>query len=142
MIVEFLCWTFFLYWIHRLAHRSWIAKIHLCHHRYVNSQLSPMSWHWTNLVLFNDNWESTIDLWITEVLPTLMFSYVTGAWWISGFYYLWAALIQESIEHNINFNVFLLTSGKWHMIHHRENKNFGLFFPIWDLVFNTYKHVN
>jgi sterol desaturase/sphingolipid hydroxylase (fatty acid hydroxylase superfamily) len=93
------------------------------------------------LFLFNDNWTSTFDLWITEVVPTLVFSWVTGYWWISVFYYLWAALVQETIEHNPKFNIYpYLTSGKWHLIHHRDTTyNYGLFFPIWDILFKTHK---
>jgi sterol desaturase/sphingolipid hydroxylase (fatty acid hydroxylase superfamily) len=44
-------------------------------------------------------------------------------------------------EHDEQFNIPLLTSGKWHMIHHRSKHNYGLFFPIWDIVFNTYKKI-
>jgi sterol desaturase/sphingolipid hydroxylase (fatty acid hydroxylase superfamily) len=60
------------------------------------------------------------------------------------FYYLWAALVQEVIEHNPNFNLYpALTSGKWHLIHHRDNgSNFGLFFPIWDILFKTHKKID
>jgi sterol desaturase/sphingolipid hydroxylase (fatty acid hydroxylase superfamily) len=82
-----------------------------------------------------------MDLWITEVVPTLIFSWITGHWWLSVFYYVWAAFIQEVIEHNPNFNIYpLLTSGQWHLVHHKQSdKNFGLFVPIWDIVFRTYK---
>jgi sterol desaturase/sphingolipid hydroxylase (fatty acid hydroxylase superfamily) len=102
------------------------------------------SWHWNNLFLFNDTWTSTADLWITEVVPTLVFSWLTGHWWIFLFYYLWAALVQETVEHNKNFNIYpLVTSGKWHLEHHRNTKiNFGLFLPVWDIVFNTHKRIS
>lgn len=140
-IVYFLSWTLLLYWIHRLGHVLPVVRdYHLDHHRYV--LLNKTQWHWNNLFLFNDTWKSTIDLWITEVIPTLLFSYFTGQYWIAIFYYLWAAFIQESIEHNQNFNIPLLTSGKWHLIHHRSSFNYGLFFPIWDLIFGTYKRVH
>lgn len=93
------------------------------------------------MFLFNDTWMSTLDLWITEVIPTLIFSLVTGYWWISVFYYLWAAFVQEIIEHNPKFDVFpLLTSGRWHLIHHHNTSvNYGLFTPVWDIAFGTYK---
>lgn len=139
-IFIFLLWTFCLYIIHRLAHViPTVRWLHRAHHKYIN--FHSTKWHWNNLFLFNDTWKSTADLWITEVIPTLLFSYITGAWWISVFYYLWAALLQETIEHNKKFNIYpLLTSGKWHLIHHRNPKfNFGLFLPVWDIVFNTHK---
>jgi sterol desaturase/sphingolipid hydroxylase (fatty acid hydroxylase superfamily) len=131
-----------LYWIHRIGHR-WpkpIRNWHMDHHKQVTNN-TIWFWHWSNLFLYNDTWKSTLDLWATEVIPTLLFSWVTGQWWISAFYYLWAAFIQEAIEHNPKFNIFpLLTSGKWHLIHHTQsNKNYGLFVPIWDMLFNTYE---
>lgn len=138
----FICWTFLLYWIHRLVHIVPIIKnFHRIHHVYVHQHQT--GWHWNNLFLFNDNWSSTIDLWITEVAPTFIFSLITGQWWILMFYYFWAAFLQEELEHRKNLNLFVLTCGEWHLKHHRSpNKNFGLFFPIWDIVFGTNKNVD
>lgn len=139
-VMYFFLWTLILYWIHRIGHSTPIVRdYHLDHHRYVMTH--DTKWHWNNLLLFNDTWKSTIDLWITEVIPTLIFSYVTGEYWIFVFYYLWAALIQETIEHNKKLDIPLLTSGKWHLIHHRSSYNYGLFFPVWDILFGTYKRV-
>ena len=121
-VIYFFLWTLMLYWIHRMAHHIPVIKeYHLDHHRHILT--NHTSWHWNNLFLFNDTWDSTIDLWITE------------------FYYLWASLIQETIEHNKNFDIPLLTSGKWHLIHHRSSYNYSLFFPIWDILFKTHKKV-
>jgi sterol desaturase/sphingolipid hydroxylase (fatty acid hydroxylase superfamily) len=140
IVFYFLLWTFILYWIHRVGHLLPVVQyFHMSHHRYVVTHNTM--WHWNNLFLFNDDWNSTIDLWITEVVPTLLFSYITGQWWISLFYYTWAAFIQESIEHNANINLPLLTSGRWHLLHHGSKYNYGLFTPIWDIVFKTYKKV-
>lgn len=130
-----------LYWLHRCIHQLPIAReYHWNHHNHINAGKQPNKFQWNNLLLFNDNWPSTIDLWLTEVIPTFLFSLITGQWWISVFYYLWAAMIQESIEHNSKVNWYPFTSGQWHLIHHQErNKNFGLFFPIWDKIFGTEK---
>ena len=111
------------------------------HHRYINNN-GMQGWRWNNLLLYNDTKNSTIDLYITEVIPTFLFSLITGQWWIFIFYYVWAAFFQETLEHNPNINVFGFTSGKWHLIHHkRNNKNYSLFFPIWDILFQTNKKV-
>lgn len=138
MIFEFLLWTFCLYWIHRVIHKiPQLKKIHFAHHRFI-AQNPNVGWHWNNLLLINDDVESTIDLWITEVIPTLLLSFLLNAWWLSIFYYLWAALIQERIEHDANFNLPPLTSGGWHLIHHKKvTVNYGLFFPFWDIIFRT-----
>lgn len=137
----FLTWTFGLYWIHRLAHVvPYIKQIHYDHHRTI-LKITP-KWHWSNLFLFNDTWTSTLDLWITEVLPTVLLSWITGHWWLAVFYYIWAAFIQETIEHDPQFNWPILASGQKHLIHHRNShKNYGLFFLIWDRLFRTYQPV-
>lgn len=137
-VFYFFLWTFVLYWIHRATHKiPVIRRIHWDHHRYINQNYTK--WNPNNLLLFNDTWTSTFDLWLTEVIPTFIFCMITGQWWIMIFYYCWAALLQESLEHNPKFNIPFLTSGKWHLIHHRSpNKNFGLFFSCWDIIFKTY----
>jgi sterol desaturase/sphingolipid hydroxylase (fatty acid hydroxylase superfamily) len=146
LIFYFFLWTFLLYWVHRIAHVTPIIQnFHRDHHKFISvntkGNIKPNDWHWSNLFLFNDNWNSTIDLWLTEVIPTLLYSWVTGAWWISIFYYIWAAFIQERIEHNPNFDIYpLLTSGRCHLVHHSiPNKNYGLFFSMWDKAFGTFK---
>jgi sterol desaturase/sphingolipid hydroxylase (fatty acid hydroxylase superfamily) len=132
-----------LYFIHRLAHKIKFIKVfHNQHHVYVN-KIGSSGWKLNNIVLYNDNLPSTIDLYITEVIPTFIFSLITNQWWIFIFYYIWAAFLQEELEHKKGLNFTVLTSGDWHLIHHRNpNKNFGLFLPVWDILFRTYKHVD
>lgn len=139
IIFYFLLWTFMLYWIHRLAHViPFLKKYHFDHHKVVN--LNEVKWSWNNFLLYNDTSKSTIDLWLTEVIPTLLFSMLTGQWWVIIFYYLWAALIQERIEHDSSIDLPVLTSGKWHLVHHQCGRyNFGLFTSIWDRMFYTNK---
>jgi len=147
-ILIFLAWTLYLYIIHRVIHSvgdryiSLAFFAHIDHHKYINTH-EQTRWHWSNIFLFNDTWMSTLDLWITEVVPTLLFSWITGEWWISIFYYFWAAFIQETIEHNPKFDWYpFITSGKWHLIHHWDMRaNFGLFIPLWDYVFGTLKSI-
>lgn len=112
--------------------------LHRDHHTVINKSKGKTCWHWNNLLLFNDTWKSTVDLWITEVIPTIIFSYVIGQVWPIILYYFWAAFLQEKLEHNIQLDVYPCTSGKWHMVHHTNpTKNFGLFIPIWDIIFRT-----
>jgi sterol desaturase/sphingolipid hydroxylase (fatty acid hydroxylase superfamily) len=139
-LLIFLLWTFCLYWIHRIIHITpYVKQIHFDHHRVV-LQTTP-TWRWNNLFLFNDTWLSTVDLWITEVIPTILLSWITGHWWLIAFYYIWAAFIQEIIEHNPDVNIPVLASGRKHLVHHKNmHKNYGLFFLLWDRVFGTYQH--
>lgn len=145
-IILFLLWTLFLYLVHRVIHKiPYLKRIHWDHHRYIlqkfksqSSLKNPTNWHWNNLFLYNDTTLSTIDLWVTEVIPTLIFCYITNHWWIFLFYYVWTAFIQERIEHNPKIDLYPFTSGKWHLTHHKNfNKNYGLFHPLWDKIFDT-----
>ena len=143
VVSYFFLWTFVLYCIHRLAHQMPVIKYwHWNHHSYIVRHGSQ-GWRWNNLVLYNDTPSSTLDLYFTEVIPTVIFSWITGHWWIFIGYYIWAAFFQEALEHNKNVDVPLFTKGKWHMIHHTlHNKNYGLFLTIWDIIFRTYKRVD
>ena len=143
-IVYFVIWTFVLYWIHRIVHVTpYLKDIHWDHHKTVMRAKYGMGWQLNNLWLYNDTFKSTVDLWITEVIPTIIFSWVTGHWWIFILYYCWAAFWQENLEHNKDVDIFLMTPGMWHMIHHRHpNLNFGLFFSIWDIIFKTNRPIN
>jgi sterol desaturase/sphingolipid hydroxylase (fatty acid hydroxylase superfamily) len=138
-IFEFLLWTFCLYWLHRLAHVVPVFKhIHKDHHRCITRGTHLGRWHYNNLWLFSDTWLSTLDVWVNEVLPTVIIAYLLNAWWLCVLYYLWAALLQEPLEHNKKLNLYPFTAGKWHLVHHSHPRyNFGLFFPIWDIIFNT-----
>jgi hypothetical protein len=136
----FFLWTFIIYWTHRLSHiLPYFKKIHSDHHRQI-SQNTFQGLSWKNLFLYFDSFESTLDQWYTEVIPTIILSLLFG-WWLFIFYYIWAAFIQESIEHNSSFSLYpFLTSGRWHLVHHtNKNYNFGVFIPIWDILFNTWK---
>ena len=140
-IFWFLLWTLVIYIVHRIAHIVPVIKeIHYEHHRFIKENVAP-TWHWSNIFLFQDNWKSTGDVWITEILPTILFCFITQQWWIAIFFYFWSAFIQESIEHNPKFDMFpFSTSGKWHLIHHnRCSYNYGIFHPVWDRLFRTYK---
>jgi sterol desaturase/sphingolipid hydroxylase (fatty acid hydroxylase superfamily) len=143
ILVYFFSWTFLLYWIHRIVHKvSHVKKWHWDHHSYIIRN-GDLKWEWPNLFLYNDTWKSTIDLYVTEVIPTLIFSWLTGQLWIFVFYYVWASTFQVVLEHKRGLDLPVFTSGEWHLIHHRHpNKNYGLFFPIWDIVFGTYKRVD
>jgi len=143
-ILVFLFWTFTVYWMHRLAHVwSFMRKFHSDHHAQV-TQDTIQGLNWKNMFLWFDSWKSTVDQWLTEVIPTIIISAVTGHWWLFAFYYIWAAFIQEAVEHNEKVNLYpFITSGKWHLIHHiNPTKNYGVFFPIWDIIFRTKENLN
>lgn len=142
-LLSFIVWTLLMYWMHRFAHViPGLKDLHFAHHRYISSN-PPPQWHWSNLFIFQDNWTSTAEVLVFEFVPTAIFCWFTGDWWILIFYYCWSAAIQEHIEHNPKFNIYpWLTSGQWHLLHHaRGTGNYGLFTPVWDLLFGTYKEI-
>ncbi len=140
-IFYFLLWTFLMYWVHRLVHASnKLGYFHRQHHKVINTKNTK--WHWNNIFLYNDDVKSTIDLWITDVIPTLFFCYVTGHWWIFVLYYVYAAFFQENIEHSDKVNVPFLSSGRWHLTHHKDSRyNYGFVFTFWDKLFKTEKNI-
>jgi sterol desaturase/sphingolipid hydroxylase (fatty acid hydroxylase superfamily) len=140
IIFYFLIWTLLLYGIHRLIHvLPVVRKFHEHHHKHILQHGNP-GYHWTNLLLINTDWKSTLDLWITEVLPTLMFSYIFQDYTLFIFYWIWASLLQEKLEHNPGVDVYPITTGSWHLKHHYNPQcNYGLFIPVWDKLFQTEK---
>lgn len=140
-ILYFLLWTLLLYFIHILAHKvPFLWHFHRDHHKQV-AMNNVGKWRWHNLFLYIDTFETTVDQWITEVIPTFVFSFITGAWWIFIGYYIWSATFQEVVEHNEKIDIYPYeVSGKWHMVHHTNpDKNYGIIIPIWDIIFNTFK---
>lgn len=137
----FFAWTFLLYWVHRISHIVPIMKqIHWGHHQYVIE--GQPKWMWQNIFLYSDDWIGTADLFMTEVIPTLIFCYFTDQWWIFAVYYIWTAFIQEWVEHNPKFNVWPFSAGQCHLKHHTNwRTNYSIFFPLWDIIFKTYTPV-
>ena len=138
-ILHFMLWTLLLYIMHILAHQiPFLWYYHRDHHTQVATGNVGV-WKWTNFFLYIDTWKTTVDQWLTEVIPTFVFSFITGAWWIFIGYWIWSATFQEIVEHNTNVDIYPIEiSGKWHMVHHTyPDKNYGIIHPIWDLIFGT-----
>lgn len=143
-ILYFILWTFMIYWSHRIFHSfSILMKFHQIHHDHVTNGTGSNKWSWKHLFIWVDGWRGTLDQWIMEVIPTIIFCWFFNQWWLLFFYWFWTAFIQERIEHNPNLNLYpYISSGKWHLIHHvDDSKNFGVFTPIWDILFNTNRKV-
>lgn len=141
LLIIFL-YTLILYVMHIFAHRCpFFWYFHDDHHKQViNGTIE--GFNWKNIFLIFDNWKSTIDQWLIEVIPTVILSIYFEAFWLLTFYYIWAAFIQESVRHNKNFNLMpFLTSGEYHLKHHYSGtKNYGVFVWFWDWVFGTYDY--
>lgn len=143
-IALYMAWTCLLYWMHRLAHvLPGLQWFHEDHHRVVfqhQYEGQAMQWSPMNFLLWNDTGKSTVDLWFTEVLPTLLFCWVFHCWWILAGYYVWAAIFQESNEHDPNVHWPGYMHGRPHLEHHEDpTVNYGFSTPLWDRLFHTYR---
>lgn len=130
--------------MHRLVHAvPYLRKIHSDHHAQVTNDTIGGP-HWTNLFLYFDSLTSTLDQWITEVIPTILLAMWLDDASVFLFYYIWAAMIQESIEHNPRVNLYpWLSSGRWHLVHHEHpGSNYGVLVPIWDVMFDTWRDID
>ena len=95
-VLVFVFWTFIIYWTHRLVHiLPYFKHIHADHHKQI-SQNTFQGLNWKNLFLYFDSPKSTLDQWYTEVIPTILMSFIFG-WWLFVVYYIWAAFIQEAV---------------------------------------------
>lgn len=140
-LAVFLLWTLSEYTMHVMVHRvPWLAQVHSHHHKFI--AMNNTTWEWRNIFLWTDSWMCTLDLWIQEVIPTLIIVTLTGHWWLFGCFYIWTAFIQENVEHNPKIHVPWLSSGRWHLQHHINPKsNFGTIATFWDKLFRTEQRV-
>lgn len=138
----FLLWTGLLYGLHRLAHR-WdvLWRWHQAHHAVVYAGANEFSWR--NLVGFYNDWASTFDQWLLEILPTILFIALFPRAWPLGFLYLADNIFAEGItDHNPRICPPLLAMGRYHLAHHVDSRiNFDGFTQFWDWVFATRRAV-
>jgi sterol desaturase/sphingolipid hydroxylase (fatty acid hydroxylase superfamily) len=136
LLIANLIFDFFFYWYHRLEHKNEILwQSHLFHHcdEYLNvtsgargSLLEvitlPLFVSFPMAILFK---LPPVTIGILNLIPPLLL-YVQHANMAFGFGPFW----------------WLFVSPKFHRIHHSVekkhfNKNFALFFPVWDIIFGT-----
>jgi sterol desaturase/sphingolipid hydroxylase (fatty acid hydroxylase superfamily) len=128
---------FFMYWLHRFAHRlPALWAVHLVHHmpQRINMFMAGRH-HILYLPLIG------LFVWLPLVLLGAPLDLVI--WQFVGIG------IAGNIGHaNIDFRIPLfmhrvLVTPEYHRLHHsadpqRINANFGVLFPIWDIIFGTY----
>ena len=135
----FLIWTLVIYWTHKAAHSfEWLWQFHQAHHEVEYN--GELEFSWWNLVGWFNDWRSTLDQWITEVIPTGVFILIfPDAWPIAIFYYIDGFVLAEGLtDHNPRIDVPGLSMGRYHLLHHKNpNVNYDLYFRIWDRLFGT-----
>ena len=85
-LLYFMTWTFMIYWLHRTYHSiPFCMKFHQDHHTQIIEGTGSNKWDWRHVFIWIDTWNSTVDQWIMEVIPTIIFSWITGQWWMCVF---------------------------------------------------------
>lgn len=139
VILYFLIVDFFYYWFHRCQHtNSFLWEQHKFHHSEVSLNVtSSRRVHWLE--------EPLVLLFI--VLPmTLLFNIQPiQAGLLAFIEILWLQFIHMNLRLGAGKLSPIIASPQYHRIHHSYqqehiDKNYAVFFPIWDIIFGSYYH--
>ena len=137
VLVPFFIYDFFFYWFHRLLHtNSWLWEQHKLHHTdEALNVTSTLRIHWTELCFRN--------LLIGIPMGVLFKITPVEAGVILIFTGQWGYLIHANIRLPLGPLAYVFVGPQEHRIHHsiqeqHKNRNFGAFFPIWDILFGTF----
>jgi sterol desaturase/sphingolipid hydroxylase (fatty acid hydroxylase superfamily) len=132
-------WDFFQYWFHRAEHTfAFLWPVHALHHdeEYVNATTSQRNTVWSGLLHF-----------FLVHIPTIM---ICGLDLITiygaiVFFRLYGFFNHANLRLHLGPFTAIISGPQWHRLHHGRdsklhNQNFAAFFPIFDLVFGTYRH--
>ncbi|MEA5513955.1 sterol desaturase family protein [Nodularia sp. UHCC 0506] len=139
VILYLLIVDFFYYWFHRCQHtNSFLWEQHKFHHSEVSLNVtSSRRLHWLE--------EPLVLLFI--VLPmTLLFNLQPiPAGFLAFIQVLWLQFIHMNLRLGVGKLSPIIVSPQYHRIHHSYqpehiDKNYAVFFPIWDIIFGSYYH--
>ncbi|WP_414526535.1 sterol desaturase family protein [Nodularia chucula] len=139
IILYFLIVDFFYYWFHRCQHtNSFLWEQHKFHHSEVSLNVtSSRRVHWLE--------EPLVLLFI--ILPmTLLFNIQPiQAGLLAFIEILWLQFIHMNLRLGSGKLSPIIASPQHHRIHHSYqpehiDKNYAVFFPIWDIIFGSYYH--
>lgn len=136
-IVYLLAYDFLYYWLHRAQHRyDTLWSIHKLHHSETQVNVTTtLRVHWLEEVMKA----------VVIVFPVaLLFDAVPSAGWLATILGLWLFFVHANLKLSFGPLSWLLTSPAAHRIHHsldhaEANSNFAVIFPIWDILFGTYR---
>ncbi|WP_339459529.1 sterol desaturase family protein [Nodularia spumigena] len=139
VILYLLIVDFFYYWFHRCQHtNSFLWEQHKFHHSEVSLNVtSSRRVHWLE--------EPLVLLFI--VLPmTLLFNLQPiPSGFLAFIQVLWLQFIHMNLRLGAGKLSPIIVSPQYHRIHHSYqpehiDKNYAVFFPIWDIIFGSYYH--
>jgi sterol desaturase/sphingolipid hydroxylase (fatty acid hydroxylase superfamily) len=138
-VLLFIAVDFFYYWFHRCQHtNSFLWEQHKFHHSEVSLNVtSSRRVHWLE--------EPLVLLFI--VLPmTLLFNLQPiPSGFLAFIQVLWLQFIHMNLRLGAGKLSPIIVSPQYHRIHHSYqpehiDKNYAVFFPIWDIIFGSYYH--
>lgn len=136
VIATFFVFDFFYYWFHRLQHTTFLWEEHKIHHSDENLSAS------TN---YRHHWlEDSLRAFLLVLPMGIFFKFSVAETTLIGFAIgQWAYFIHMNVRLPLGPLSGIVVGPQLHRIHHsiephHRDRNFGAFFPIWDVIFGTY----
>jgi sterol desaturase/sphingolipid hydroxylase (fatty acid hydroxylase superfamily) len=127
---------FMLYWLHRMFHGGGFWKYHAIHHSSEDLDwISAARFHPVNLVLGTIGVD--VVLLLAGISPNAMV-------WLAPFNIFHSAFVHANLNWTLGPFRYVLATPVFHRWHHTSaeeggNTNFAGTFPIWDLLFGTFR---
>ncbi|MGJ4970221.1 MULTISPECIES: sterol desaturase family protein [unclassified Bradyrhizobium] len=127
---------FMLYWMHRLFHGGEFWKYHAVHHSSEDLEwISAARFHPINLIL--GTIAVDVILLMAGISPNVMI-------WVGPFTTFHSAFVHANLNWTLGPLKYVLATPVFHRWHHTSmeqggNTNFAGTFPIWDILFGTFR---
>jgi sterol desaturase/sphingolipid hydroxylase (fatty acid hydroxylase superfamily) len=127
---------FMLYWLHRMFHGGGFWKYHAIHHSSVDLEwLSAARFHPVNLLIGTISVD--VILLMAGISPNIML-------WVGPFTTFHSAFVHANLSWTLGPLKYVLATPVFHRWHHTRleeggNTNFAGTFPIWDILFGTFR---
>jgi sterol desaturase/sphingolipid hydroxylase (fatty acid hydroxylase superfamily) len=127
---------FMLYWLHRMFHGGGFWKYHAIHHSSVDLEwLSAARFHPVNLLIGTISVD--VILLMAGISPNIML-------WVGPFTTFHSAFVHANLNWTLGPFKYVLATPVFHRWHHTGleeggNTNFAGTFPIWDILFGTFR---
>jgi sterol desaturase/sphingolipid hydroxylase (fatty acid hydroxylase superfamily) len=127
---------FMLYWLHRLFHGGGFWKYHAIHHSSEELDwISAARFHPVNLVIGTISVDAILLM--AGISPNVML-------WVGPFTTFHSAFVHANLNWTLGPLKYVLATPVFHRWHHTApeeggNTNFAGTFPIWDVLFGTFR---
>ena len=127
---------FMMYWLHRMFHRGGFWRYHVIHHSSEDVDwISAARFHPVNLLLGTIGID--VIMLMAGISPNVML-------WLGPFNILHSAFVHANVNWTLGPFRYVLATPVFHRWHHTSqgeggNSNFAGIFPLWDLLFGTFR---